>query len=256
MYSKTTLYGNSLQLMKLNRLFLLILGLLLLTSCASSDKEDAFKGMTENQIYVGGQSALAKGHYAKAAQHYEALQANDRNIIYAYYKNGDSASALAAADRYIHLYPQSPYVDYAYYMKGQVNFDRGRTHLQERVGVNPAQRDLKYMNQSFNAFHDLVQQYPRSPYTPDARQRMIYIRNLLAQQQLEIAQFYFERKVYVAAANRASYVVQHFQGAPQVIPALAVMVKSYRALGLTEQADNALQVLQFNYPGAPELHQL
>jgi outer membrane protein assembly factor BamD len=247
--------------MKLNRLFLVV-GLLFLVGCASSSKEDVFKGMTETQIYVGGQQALAKGHYAKASQHYEALQANypfgehaeqvDRNIIYAYYKNGDAASALAAADRYIHLYPQSQYVDYAFYMKGLVNFDRGRTHLQEVVGVNPAQRDLKYMNQSFNAFSDLVQQYPRSPYSRDAHQRMIYIRNLLAQQQLEIAEFYFRRQVYVAAANRAGYIVRHYQGAPQVIPALVLMVKSYRALGLTEQANEALRVLQYSYPTAPE----
>ncbi|MGB6977314.1 MAG: outer membrane protein assembly factor BamD [Gammaproteobacteria bacterium] len=251
--------------MKLNRLILL-LGLLFLAGCSSSSKEDMFKGMTENQIYTGGQKALAKGHYSKAAQHFEALQANypfgehaeqiDRNIIYAYYKNGDAASAIAAADRYIHLYPQSSYVDYAYYMKGRVNFDRGRTHLQEMVGVNPAQRDLKYMNQAFNAFNDLLQQYPHSPYSPDARQRMIYIRNLLAQQQLEIAQFYFTRQVYVAAANRASLVVRHYEGAPQVIPALVLMVKSYRALGLTDQANDALQVLQYNYPTAPELKSL
>jgi outer membrane protein assembly factor BamD len=85
---------------------------------------------------------------------------------------------------------------------------------------------------------------------------MIYIRNLLAQQQLEIAQFYFERQAYIAAANRASYVVQHFQGAPQVIPALALMVKSYRALGLSEQANEALRVLHYNYPAAPELQGL
>lgn len=248
--------------MKTKKVILVIISLLtiLLAGCKPTTLEQRFKGMTSQTIYAGGEKALAKHQYSEAVKYFEGLEAiypfgpyaqrGQRDIIYAYYKNNDPVSALAAADRYIHLYPQSANVDYAYYMKGLVNYERGRSWIQNAFKVDPAENDLAYMQQSFVDFNELVGRFPDSKYTPDARKRMIYIRNVLAKSELEAAQFYLRQKAYVAAINRASYIVKHFQGAPEVKSALIIMVKANRALGLKGPADQALKVLQTNYPNA------
>ncbi len=141
-------------------------------------------------------------------------------------------------------------------MKGLANFGRGRGWLQKLFRVDPAQRDLNHVRASFAAFSTLLQLFPHSRYAPDAQKRMYYIRNLLARHELETAKFYYEREVYVAAANRASGIVKHFEGAPQVVPALGIMVRSYRALGQTDMANEALQVLAMSYPNSKVYRQL
>lgn len=235
-----------------------ILLISLLSACAPTTVEQQYKGMTSAQIYAGGEKALTKGKYDQSSKYFEALetiypfgpeaQQAQEEIIYSYYKNQDYASGLAAADRYIHLYPQSASIDYVYYLKGLINFERGRSWLQNAFGVGPAENDTTNLRQAFVDFNILVQHFPDSRFAPDAQKRMIYIKNVLAQNELNAAKFYFRHKAYVAAINRASVVVQHYQGSPQVITALTLIVKSNRALGFDKAANNALQVLSMNYP--------
>lgn len=239
-----------------------------LVGCASTstDNFSAYKSMTSQQIFDNGEKALAQGKYAEAVKNFEALDAlypfgpnaeqGQLDVIYAYYKSGDPASALAAADRYIRLYPRGEHVDYAYYMKGLVNYQMGFTWLQRSLGSDPAPHDLTNKKQAFQAFNMLVTLFPDSRYTPDALQRMGYIRNLFARKNVIIARYYMKRKAYVAAANRASYVVQHFDRSPEVIPALVIMVKAYRALGLTKMVDSTLHIFAASYPNAPQLKSL
>jgi len=233
---------------------------LFLVGCGSSNSSylDAYKGMTSAEIFHQGEMRLAKENYSNAVQSFEALDAiypfgpyaqqGQLDIIYAYHMNDDPASALAAADRYIRLHPRGKHVDYAYYMKGLIGYQEGFTWLQRLVGVDPAPRDMTQKKVSFVAFSQLVILFPKSRYTPDALLHMAYIRNMIARQNLLIAEFYLKRNAYVAAANRASYIVQHFDRAPAIIPALAIMVESYRHLGLTEMANSSLHVLQMNFP--------
>lgn len=246
-------------------LFSLICLGLLLAGCKTTESYDAYKGQTAEQIFSRGENNLMHRHYDAAAKDFEALdtlypfgayaQQSQLDIIYAYYRADNTDLALAAADRYIRLYPRGPNVEYAYYLKGLINM--GYDGWMERLGrTNPADRDVTSLEQAFSDFNELVQRFPDSAYTPDAKRRMVYLRNLLAQHQLSIAQFYFQRKAYVASANRASYLVQNYQGSPQVIPALAIMVQSYRALGETDMANDALRVLTLNYPNAKELRKL
>ena len=253
--------------MKTKIIYILMLSLLVLVGgCASTKAGDQFKGMTSKQIFNGGEKALAKHHYDTAVKYFEGLEAlypfgpdtqqAQLDIIYAYYKNDDATSALSAADRYIHLYPQSSDVDYAYYMKGLVNFERGQSWIQKKFKVDPAENDLNYMHQAFVDFNELLQHFPESKYAPDAQKHMIYIRNLLAKNEIEAAQFYMRHKAYVAAVNRASFVVQHYQGAPEVVDALAIMVEANRALGLEAPANDALRVLQLNYPNSAQYRTL
>lgn len=252
--------------MRIYHYFFTALLALILSACAPTTTEQRYKGMSAEAIFLHGEKALSKKKYTEAAKDFEGLEAlypfdpnaeqGQIDLMYAYYKNGDPASALAAADRYIHLYPQNPNVEYAYYMKGLVNFDRGRNWLQKQFDVSPAENDLNYLRQSYADFNLLILHFPHSKYSPDAQKRMIYIRNTLAQSELNAASFYFKQKAYVAAVNRASNVVEHYQGAPQVVDALVIMVKANRALGLDKPAKDAMQVLQLNYPNAPQVKNL
>ena len=231
----------------------------LLAACASStDPADAYKGETAQQIFQGGEDSLRSGSYADAIKHFEALdvqypfgrdtQTAQLHIIYAYYKNSDFLSAETAADRFIHAYPTSPNVAYAYYMRGLASYYQNMGIFERLFSVDYATRDLTQVKKAFNDFSELETRYPQSPYAPAAHQYMIYLRNVLANHQIEVAQFYFNRQAYVAAANRASMVVEHYQGAPVVPDALVIMVKSYHQLRQTDLENQAQQVLNLNYP--------
>ena len=242
---------------------------LVLTGCARKnvDPYRIFRNKTSIELFNTGEKALSKGNYTEAVKNFKALntiypfwphaQQADLDTIYAYYKSGDMASAIMAADRYVHFYPRGLHADYAYYMRGIISFDFGLSCLQKLADINPAVHDVSStLQQSFNSFAILVQNFPHSFYLSDALTRMRYIRNLMAQREITIAEFYMKRCAYVAAANRASYVVQHFQGSPQVIKGLVIMVQAYRALNLPKIADSIHHLLQTDYPRAPELRHL
>ncbi len=243
---------------------LVLVLLLLLTGCGKKQDDLAgYRNLTAKEIFDSGEKNLAKHNFATAVRDFEALDAiypfgpyaqqGQLDVIYAYYKNDGDELALAAADRYIHLYPRDRNVDYAYYMKGLVQLSEGQAWLERLIGSDQAQRDLTNVESSYVAFDQLVRRYPRSEYTPAAKVYMGYIRNVLARNELQVAYYYHQRKAYMASANRASYAVQHFQGAPAVIPSLALMVENYRLLNLPTLANQTLRVLQVSYPSAPEL---
>jgi outer membrane protein assembly factor BamD len=245
--------------MKLFNFSIIFIFALLITGCAGESKGiDAYKGQTAEQIYTGGKQYLDKKNFSKAIANFEALDAlypfgkysepGLLNIVYAYYQNGDYDVAVAVAGRYIHLYPRSARSDYVYYMKGMANFKKNVTWLSKIYVRDPAQRDLSAFRAAFVDFNTLVRNFPKSKYAPDARIHMIYIRDLLARHELQVAKFYMDYDAYVAAANRASYIVKHFQGAPQVVDALKIMVKAYTELGDTKQANDAYRILKLNYP--------
>ena len=239
-----------------------------LTGCAGKDVDpyQAYRRKTSIELFSAGEKALAKKNYSEAIKNFEALDANypfgphtrqaQLNIIYAYYKSGDVSSVILAVDRYIRLYPEGPHVDYAYYMRGIIGFESGLSWVQKLATVNPASRDINSLQKSYRAFATIVDMFPQSYYLSDALMRMKYIRNLMAQHEIIIAQFYLQRRAYVAAANRATYVVQHYQDSPEVINGLMIMVKAYRALDLPKMADLSYRLLKVNYPNSPELRKL
>ncbi|MCH9644805.1 MAG: outer membrane protein assembly factor BamD [Gammaproteobacteria bacterium] len=249
-------------------LFLGFAVLLMITACSNEDTDDLkpYRHMTSEQLFQKGEEYLAKGRYDQATKYFEALDAiypfgpNSRqgelDVIYAYYANSDAPSAIAAADRFINLHPQDPDAAYALYMKGVILYNQGMTWLQRLAGSDPASRDLSNKKEAYLAFSELLKRYPHSRYTRDAAVRMLYIRNMIAKREIQIARFYIKRQAYVAAANRASIVVQHYNGTPAVIPALTILVESYRYLGLTQMANNTLKVFRISYPNAPQLKKL
>ena len=245
--------------MNMKKILLVSLCLLMVVACSHKDYGSSdFKSYTAAQILKGGERALAKGDFTAAVKYFEAIDAlypfdpearqGQLNSIYAYYKAEDHASALAAANRYIHLYPEGKNSDYAYYMKGIVNFDKDRGFLSSLYPRKPGYLDISGLKEAFANFAMMLKRFPKSVYAKDAEKRMLYIRGLLAENELYIAEFYFKRKAYIAAANRAGYIVKHFKGAPQVKEALKIMIKSYSELGATKQANDAFRIFKLSFP--------
>jgi len=256
--------------MKKFKLSLLLTLTTFLAACSTSktveDPGAAFKGKSEKQIFTQAETAMKKGDYSKAIKAFEGLDAlypfgqyaqqGQLDIIYAYYKNDDAPSTLAAADRYIHLYPMGQHVDYAYYMRGLAEFYENRGFVETYVSTDYSQRNLTPLREAFADFSTLVTNYPNSIYTPDARLRMIYIRNMIAQHVLEVAHFYYIRSSYVAAANRASEVITRYQESTSVPGALVLLTEANIKLDYIDAAARSYHVLQLNYPDNPNLKDL
>lgn len=242
--------------------FISLMGLFLfLTACASTvDPSEAYRGESPEAIFKKGEEELRSKNYQEAIKRFEALDVQypfghdteiaQLHIIYAYYMTNDYASAEAAADRFIHAHPINRNVDYAFYMRGLANYYQNLGVFERFFAVDLATRDLTQIKKSYSDFSELVNRFPQSRYAPSAHQYMIYLRNTLADYELHIAQYYYDRKAYVASANRASTVVRHFQGAPAVPRALVLMVKSYRQLHLVPNESEAMEVLKYNYPNS------
>lgn len=231
----------------------------LLCACSTvSDPISKYNGMSAEAIYQQAQVNLQKRRFSRAVNALEALDAQypfnkyaekaQLQAIYAYYKNDDTASTAAAAERFIHLYPQSDSVAYAYYMKGLANFSPSQSFVQRYFSRDSSHNDNTMQQQAYRDFFTVVYRFPDSPYAADARQRMVFLRNQFAEHELHIARYYLKREAYVAAANRASDIVLHYQQAPQTEEALSIMARSYAKLGLDKRADNARKILLKNFP--------
>jgi outer membrane protein assembly factor BamD len=224
----------------------------------SSNKDDETVGWSAQKLYGEAKDAMSSRIYDKAIKYLEKLEARypygryaqqaQLDIAYAYWKQGERASAIAAADRFIKLYPNHPNVDYAYYLKGLVNFNENTGLMSIIDNPDLSERDSKGTRESFEAFKDLVNRFPDSKYADDARARMRYLVNMLAQYEVHVARYYMKRGAYVAAANRAQYAVKNYPQAPALEEAVFIMVKAYDALGMTDLRDSADRVMRKNFP--------
>lgn len=241
-----------------------LLATFLLGGCSLLPEQiDTTKDWSASKLYSEAKLSLTEGDYEEAIKYYEILEARypfgkyaqqaQIEIAYAYYKYDEPESALAAADRFIKLYPRHPNIDYVYYLKGLVNFNAGRDLISKYLPQDPTQRDPGAARASFDDFTILLKRYPQSKYAADARQRMIFLRNNLAEYEIHVANYYMRRNAYVAAANRAKYVVENYQRTTAVPKGLVIMAKAYRYLGLKDLADDSLRVLRLNYPDNPEI---
>lgn len=237
---------------------LLMLCGLLLSGCAMFGKnEDDTEKWSAEKFYEEGQKAMNIGDYKQAIEHFENLvsrhpfgvyaQQAQLNIAYAYYKFDEPDSSVAAADQFIKLYPRNEHVDYAYYIKGLARFPT-EDYFERKFNLDPAQRDPQPVRESFQFFSELVQRFPNSRYTADAVQRMTYLRNNLARNELYAADFYMKKQAYVAALNRAKYIIEHYDRTPSVPEALVIMVKAYEELKMPTLADDARRILALNFP--------
>ncbi|AKH68979.1 Beta-barrel assembly machine subunit BamD [Spongiibacter sp. IMCC21906] len=238
---------------------LITLGAVLAGCAGEQDKPDS----SERELYETAQGYIKSKNFTLAVQNLQLLESRfpfgpyadqaQLEIIYAHYRSGDNEAAVAAADRFIRLHPRHGSVDYAYYMRGLANYTRGEGILDRFIPTDTTTRDPGAATESFDDFRQLLQRFPNSPYADDARARMIHLRNRLARYEINVANYYFKRKAYLAAANRGRYVVENMPQTKAVPDALAVMVQAYLLLGMKDLADQPLMVLRQNFPDHPSL---
>ncbi|HEX7812895.1 MAG TPA: outer membrane protein assembly factor BamD [Burkholderiales bacterium] len=242
----------------LNKLSVAILPLLLIAGC-SLDPVDETKNWGPERIYSAAQEELESKNYQKAIGYYEKLESRypygryaqmaQIEIAYAHWKDSDPTLALAAVDRFLKLHPESPNVDYAYYLKGRINFNEDLGIMGYVAPKDLTERDPKAAQEAFDSFKELVTRFPDSKYAADARLRMNYLVNALAAAEVNVAEYYLRRGAYVAAVNRAQYALTNYPRAPANERALKVLVQSYDAMGVDDLRDDARRTLDATYPG-------
>jgi outer membrane protein assembly factor BamD len=229
----------------------------------SSKPVDQTSSWSPNKIYAEAKDEVKSGGYDKAIPLFEKLEGRAAGTplaqqaqlekAYAQYKSGEQAQAVATLDRFIKLHPASPALDYALYLKGLVNFNDNLGLFASISRQDLAERDQKAAKESFESFKELVTRFPDSRYTPDARLRMSYTVNALAQSEVHVARYYYSRGAYVAAINRAQTAIADYRDVPALEEATYIVYKSYDALGMSQLRDDAKRVLENTYPNSEYL---
>lgn len=237
-------------------------GLFALAACSTTDPADQYT--SEADLYEAAQEQLNRSRWETAISNLQALEENfpfgtyaeqaQLELIYAYYRSGQPEMVAATADRFIRLHPQHRNADYAYYMKGLSSFTEGKGMFERVIPTDLTQRDPGAARESLSHFAQLLSRYPDSIYAPDAKRRMLYLRNLLARYEIHAANYYFKRGAYLAATNRGRYVLENYHRSPAMPDALAVMVQGYHLLDMPELSNQMLEVLKLNYPDHPALN--
>lgn len=238
----------------MRHLFLLLLTTALF-ACAGADKDET-AGYTAKELYDEAQSDINAAEFQSAVKNLESLEARypfdpyakqaQLEIAYAYYKFEELDQATSAIDRFARLHPRDPHMDYVYYLKGLINFNRGQGLLDAWFPRQPSRHDPAVLEQAFNNFSTLVRRYPNSKYAGDAYQRMVYLRNQMAEKEILIAEFYIERKSWLSAAKRAKAVIVKYPNTIWTKRALDIMLLSYQKLELTELAADTQKIIDYN----------
>ena len=246
----------------LQLLFALLLSLFL-SACAifgEPTELDETKGWQADRIYAEGAQKMQDKDYDKAIGYFQKLESRfphgvyatqaQLEIAYAYFKKSDPVSCVAAVDRFIKLHPNHPNVDYAYYLKGLATFNE-RGVIEKYTAQEISDRDPKTLKLSFAAFKELTDRYPKSRYFKDATQRMVYLVNTLSQHEMHVARYYMKRQAYLAALNRAKYVLEYYPNSISVEEALVISISAYDYMDLQDLKQDSMRILKTNYPQNP-----
>ncbi|MGH8529303.1 MAG: outer membrane protein assembly factor BamD [Nevskiales bacterium] len=222
------------------------------------DQERVIEKLSAEQLYKSGRASLDSGDNASALDFYQRLDARypftpyatqgQLETIYAHHRAFGTELALTAAARFIKQHPRHAAIDYVYYLRGLIYQSQIEEGFEELLGVDSTRRSPDAARQAFDAFGLLIQRYPTSRYSSESRQRMVYLRGILARYELNIAEYYLRRRAYVASSRRAQLVLDKYQGTPSVARALDVLRESYAELGLKDLATNADKMLRYNFP--------
>ncbi len=233
--------------------------LILLAACGTTARDPSAK-WDADRLYAEAKTEITAGNWAAARGWLEKLEARfpfgryaqqaQMEIAYTYYKEGETAQAISACDRFLKLNPNHPAADYVLYLKGLATFSDDLGLFGRRLGMDPSTRDPKAMREAFDDYKELVTRFPDGRYAADARTRMNFLVNALAQSEVNVARFYFLRGAYVAAIERAQGALRDYQGTPAGEEALSILVRSYRALGLDSLSADAERVLRTNFPNS------
>jgi outer membrane protein assembly factor BamD len=228
-----------------------------------AEKADATESLPLEELYAKAKERLERGDYNEAERYYTRLTArfpfgpyteqSQLELAFAQLRNGKPEDATATIDRFIRTYPRHPHIDYAYYLKGVINFDRDVTLFTRVLRMDVSARDLGAPVQSINDFNEVIRRYPSSKYAVDSRQRVVYLRNMLARHEMSVGLYYYRRGAWVSAANRAKYLLETYPQSEYEADAVALMAASYTHLGQATLAADARRVLEKNFPQHPYL---
>lgn len=241
----------------------ILIALMLVTVTGCKKDKFADDGRSAEELYESAKGYLTSQNWSRAIEGYQGLitrfpfgrfaEQAQLELAYAYHKAGNPEAALSTADRFIRTYPSHPNVDYAFYIRGLTNYEQRVGFMERMMPSRVRDRDQTAARESFRDFDELIRRFPDSRYAPDARQRMVFLRNNLSFYELDVARYYMRRKAYVASAARARYALENYPGSPELGDALAILAVSYTELGLPELAEDAAKVLALNYPEHPYL---
>lgn len=242
-----------------SRVLLMLGAVALIAGCGTKAPEyDPTANWNAERLFQDGKAEMNGANWRVCKERFTALEARfpfgiyaqqaQINLAYCQWKDKEPELALATLNRFQQQYPNHPSMDYVLYLKGLVNFTPPSAAFSGITRQNPGERDVRALRQSFAAFTELVQQYPDSRYAPDARKRLVWLVNTMAENELAIARFYYDRYAYVAAINRAQSVITDYQGVPAAEAALYIMMMSYEKLGMTDLRNDSERVLLQNFP--------
>jgi len=245
----------------LSRILIAVLIAFTLVSVSGCKKDNRADQRSAAAMYEQAKRYLDNANWGRAVREYQILTTRypfgryteqaQLDLAYAYQRAGRSEAALSTADRFIRTYPSHPNVDYAYYIRGLTNYDTRVGFLERMFPSRVRDRDQTAAAESFRDFDELVRRFPNSRYAPDARQRMVFLRNNLSYYELDVARYYIRRKAYVAAAARAKYAIETYPESPELGDALEILYISYTEMDLPELAEDTMKVLVLNYPDHP-----
>lgn len=239
---------------------LAVLSVVVIVSACSSTKgpDDPTAGWSAERLYRAARTEMTDRNWTQARTHLEAVESRFpfggyaqqalMDLAYVNWKDEQPEQALAAIDRFQQQYPNHAGTDYMLYLKGLITFTPPSAMFSSITQQDPSERDPKGLRESYQAFSDLIERYPNSRYTEDAKKRAAWLVDTLAQHEVHVAQYYYERKAYLAAINRAQTVLTDFQGVPIVEKALYIMYLSYDKLNMPQLRDDAKRVLDENFP--------
>lgn len=236
-----------------------LIAVALIAGCGTiKGEQDKTAGWSADRLYQDAKAEMSAGNWKDARTRLQAVEARyplggyaQQALIdqaYVNWKDEEPEQALAAIDRFQQQYPNHPGTDYMLYLKGLITFTPPSAAFTKITRQDPSERDPKGLRESYESFNQLIERYPDSRYTPDAKKRVTWLVNTIAQNEVHVAQYYYERGAYVAAVNRAQTVITDFRGVPASEKALYIMYLAYDKLGLTELRDDAQRVLDQNYP--------
>ena len=238
-----------------------MIALMLITVPGCKKDKNRVDMRSASEMYESAKRYLSGKNWSRAIREYQQLSTRypfgryteqaQLELAYAYHKAGRPEAALSAADRFIRTYPTHPNVDYAYYLRGLTNYDQRVGFMERMMPSRVRDRDQTAARESFRDFDELIRRFPDSRYAPDARQRMVFLRNNLSFYELDVARYYMRRKAYVASANRARYAIETYPGTPETAEALEILHISYTEMGLPELAEDTMKVMVLNYPDHP-----
>ena len=258
MFSSPLFFKSSL----CSKLLVGILAALMLVTVSGCKKDRDFDdSRSAEEMYTQAKGYLDSQNWGRAIGAYQALSTRypfgryteqaQLELAYAYHRGGVPEAALSTADRFIRTYPSHPNVDYAYYIRGLTNYEMRVGFMERLMPSRVRDRDQTAARESFRDFDELIKRFPDSRYAPDARQRMVFLRNNLSFYELDVARYYMRRKAYVASAARARYAIENYPGSPELGDALEILHVSYTEMGLPELAEDTMKVLALNYPDHP-----